>query len=78
MGTNWGGKENTLEKLEKEGGMSFRDLQTFNLAMLAKKGWWLLQDKSSLLYSCFKAKYFPWGTSLTQRIVKIVLMYGRV
>ena len=44
---------------KKEGGMGFRDLRSFNLAMFAKQGWRLQQDKSSLLYSCFKEKYFP-------------------
>ena len=47
----------TLPK--KEGGMGFKDLRSFNLAMLAKQGWRWLQDKSFLLNSCFKAKYFP-------------------
>ena len=38
--------------------MGFRDLRSFNLVMLAKQGWRLMQDKNSLVYSCFKAKYF--------------------
>ena len=39
--------------------MGFRDLHSFNLAILAKQGWRLLQQQESLVYKCFKAKYFP-------------------
>ena len=38
--------------------MGFRDLRAFNLAMLVKQGWRLLQEDESLLYKCFKARYF--------------------
>ena len=39
--------------------MGFRDLRSFNLAMLAKQGWRMIQEQNSLLSRCFKAKYFP-------------------
>ena len=39
--------------------MEFWDLRDFNLAMLAKQGWRMIQGNDSLLYKCFKAKYFP-------------------
>ena len=50
---------NSLAQPKKEGGMGFRDLRFFNLAMLAKQGWRLLKGHDSILFKCFKARYFP-------------------
>ena len=41
------------------GGMGFKQLKQFNLAMLAKQGWRLQIGTDSLLYRVFKSKYFP-------------------
>lgn len=48
-------------KSNLQGGMGFRNLQAFNLAMLAKQGWQLLTDSSSLIARIFKAKCYPYG-----------------
>ena len=63
----WGQKENkrkvawvSWEKLctrKSKGGMGFKDLRAFNLALLAKQGWRILRKPNSLLHSVFKAKY---------------------
>ena len=50
---------NKLTKAKKVGGMGFRDLASFNPAMLAKQGWRLIQQQDSLMFKCFKARYFP-------------------
>ena len=41
------------------GGMGFKKLKEFNLALLAKQGWRLQQSYDSLVYKVLKAKYFP-------------------
>ena len=44
---------------KSQGGMGFKQLKQFNLALLAKQEWWLQMGGESLLYRVFKAKYFP-------------------
>ena len=50
---------------KSEGGMGFRDLYSFNLAMLAKQCWRLVTDADSLVARVLKAKYYPNGSILT-------------
>jgi hypothetical protein len=50
---------NKLCLLKTSGGLGFRDLKTFNLVLLEKQGWRLLQQQHSLVFQVLKAKYFP-------------------
>lgn len=55
---NWIGWHK-LTRSKNLGGLGFRDLHAFNLAMLARQGWRLLTQPDSLC-----AKYFPTGKLL--------------
>ena len=57
-----------LTASKKVRGMGFQDLRAFNLAMLAKQGWRMVQCNDSLLYQCFKARYFPRSSFLEAKV----------
>jgi hypothetical protein len=48
-----------LGKTKAHGGLGYRDLQNFNMALLAKQGWRLLQNPHSLVARIIKEKYHP-------------------
>jgi hypothetical protein len=49
---------------KKKGGLGFRDLHNFNLSMLAKQCWRLIQNPDSLCAQVLRAKYYPDGNIL--------------
>ena len=54
---NW--PDLTLPK--SHGGLGFRDIKNFNLAMLGKQGWRLMTNPDSLCARVLKGKYYPQG-----------------
>lgn len=53
--TNW----NRICTRKENGGLGFRNLEAYNLAMLAKQGWKLITTPNTLSSRILKAKYFP-------------------
>ncbi|XP_062009805.1 uncharacterized mitochondrial protein AtMg00310-like [Rosa rugosa] len=50
--------------------MGFQDLYAHNLALLAKQGWRILSNPSSLVGRLFKARYFPHSDFLSAPIAR--------
>ena len=55
---------NVLTQAKKDGGMGFRDLRNFNLAMLAKQGWRLYMRRNLWSLSALRPKIFSQGQLL--------------
>ena len=53
---------------KKRGGMGFRDLESFNLALLAKQIWRLLLELDSLCARVLRARYYPDGKLLNAKL----------
>ena len=45
--------------VKEAGGLGFKNLRAFNMAMLAKQGWRLINNTNHLVTGIMKARYFP-------------------
>uniref|UniRef100_A0A803PT88 Reverse transcriptase n=2 Tax=Cannabis sativa TaxID=3483 RepID=A0A803PT88_CANSA len=61
---NW----DRMTRNKAEGGMGFRNLRDFNLAMLGKQGWRFMLRHDSLVSKIFKARYYPQGDFLSTEL----------
>ncbi|CAJ2637916.1 unnamed protein product [Trifolium pratense] len=53
---------------KNKGGMGFKDLTAFNIAMLGKQGWKFQSSPNSLVSRLFKARYFPHSNFLASSL----------
>lgn len=56
-GIRWARWE-SLSQAKQIGGLCFRDFASFNLALVAKQGWRILQLPDSLVAKILQARYF--------------------
>lgn len=63
---HWIAWDKLCSRTEK-GGLGYRDLHLFNLAMLARQAWRFLSNLDSLCARVLKAKYFPDGKLMEVR-----------
>lgn len=55
-------------KRKSQGGMGFRFVRDFNIALLGNQGWRLIQYPEKLVSRIYKARYYPQGNFLNAKI----------
>jgi hypothetical protein len=63
---------------KNDGGMGFKSLHAFNLAMLGKQGWRVMSNPDILSSKIYKAKYFPHCDFLILNWGIILVLFGGV
>jgi len=53
---------------KQQGGMGFRDIEAFNLSLLSKQGWRIIQYPDSLVATILREKYFPSDSFCNARV----------
>lgn len=56
---------NRLTAAKNNGGMGFRNLRDFNIALLGNQAWRLISQPNKLVSHVFKARYYPTGSFLS-------------
>lgn len=59
---------NRLGKTKNKGKLVYRELDYFNLALIAKQGWKLLQQLETLATKVFREKYYPGGLCMESNL----------
>ena len=70
MATYWWGDSDSKRRIhwkswdslccsKLDGGLGFKDFESFNLALLAKQWWRIMSNEDSVSYKVLKGKYFP-------------------
>lgn len=55
-------------KRKSQGGMGFRSIHDFNIALLGKQGWRILKYPEKLVSRVFKARYYPTSSFLRAKL----------
>ena len=61
------GELETLTTSKRNGGLGFRNLHSFNIAMLARQAWRFLHNPNALCARVLSAKYYPDGQILNAK-----------